>query len=87
MIQVINSIEPPKEKKERHQMLKKAISLKAKATRLYGEYVSGKGVSESLQAANVLNRDANMMLQELKERFPHKGAGIKERHPHRPGMR
>ncbi|MBI3753684.1 MAG: hypothetical protein HY266_06550 [Deltaproteobacteria bacterium] len=69
MIQMLNSIEPPKARAEWHQMLKKAISLKSKATRLYAAYVFGKGDSENLKSANKLNEDANMILRELKKRF------------------
>jgi hypothetical protein len=87
MIQMLNSINPPRQKAEGHQTLKKAISLKAKATYLYTEYVSGKGGIESLKLANKLNQDANKMLGELKERFPRKASGLKEKPLHRPRMR
>ncbi|MBI3398242.1 MAG: hypothetical protein HY026_03285 [Deltaproteobacteria bacterium] len=87
MIQMLNSIEPPRGRVEKHRMLKKAIALKARATRLYGEYVFGKGRSESLKSANTLNKEANAILRDLKERAPQKTSGLKQRPPHRPQMR
>lgn len=87
MIQMLNSINPPRQKAEGHQTLKKAISLKAKATHLYTEYVSGKASAENLNLANKLNEDANKILRELKERFPRKTTGLKEKPLPRPRMR
>ncbi|MBI5048049.1 MAG: hypothetical protein HZB54_03740 [Deltaproteobacteria bacterium] len=87
MVQLLNSIEPPKGKREGHQMLKKAILLKSKALHLYTEYIYGKGRAENLKLANAFNKEANEILRDLKERFPRKGAGVKERLPHRPRPR
>jgi len=87
MIQMLNSIEPPKGRADKHQMIKKAISLKAKATRLYAETLTGEPHPKKLKLANGLNEDANRILRELKERFPHKASGSKAKLTHQPRMR
>jgi hypothetical protein len=69
MYQILNSIEPPKERADKHQMLKKVIALKARATHLYAGFLFGEKNPEMLRLANGLNRDANRTLHDLKEKF------------------
>lgn len=69
MTQILNSIEPPPEKADKHQMLKRGISLKAKATRLYADLLFGGHQPEKLRLANEINRDANRILLDLKEKI------------------
>ncbi|MBI3600407.1 MAG: hypothetical protein HY097_07165 [Nitrospinae bacterium] len=70
MIQILNSIEPPRERADKHQMLKMGIAQKAKATRLYADFLFGGRHPEKLRLANEINRDANKILLALKEKFP-----------------
>ena len=69
MTQILNSIEPPGEKAEKHQMLKRGIVLKAKATRLYTDFIFGEHQPEKLKLANEINMDANRILHDLKEKI------------------
>ena len=69
MIQILNSMEPRGEKAEKHQMLKKGIMLKAKATRLYAGFLFGEHQPEKLKLANEINRDANRILHDLKDKI------------------
>lgn len=69
MTQILNSIEPPGEKAEKHEMLKKGIMLKAKATRLYTDFLFGEHQPEKLKLANEINMDANRILHDLKDKI------------------
>lgn len=69
MTQILNSIQPPVERAEKHQMLKKGIMLKAKATRLYTDFLLGEHQPEKLKLANEINRDANRILHDLKDKI------------------
>lgn len=87
MLQILKSIEPPKERVDKFRMLKRAIALKARATRLYADILAAGGHRpKELKLANELNDDANKILRELKEKFPHKVSDVKERASHRPHM-
>ena len=69
MTQILNSIEPPGEKAEKHQMLKRGIGVKAKAPRLYTDFIFGEHQPEKLKLANEINMDANRILHDLKEKI------------------
>jgi hypothetical protein len=72
MAQILNSIEPPPQKADKHQMLKRGIMLKTKATHLYGDFLFGGHQPQKLQLANEINKDANRILLDLKEKIqPH----------------
>lgn len=69
MNQILNSIEPPIEKAKKHQMLKRGIMLKAKATHLYANFLFGEHQPEKLKLANEINMDANRILHDLKDKI------------------
>ncbi|MBI5750497.1 MAG: hypothetical protein HZA00_15380 [Nitrospinae bacterium] len=69
MAQILNSIEPPIEKAEKHQMLKRGIVLKTKATRLYADFLFADHQPEKLKLANEINMDANRILHDLKDKI------------------
>lgn len=69
MTQILNSIQPPGERADKHEMLKRGIVLKAKATRLYTDFLFGGHQPEKLKLANEINMDANRILHDLKDKI------------------
>lgn len=67
VIQVLNAIQPPEEKKERLERLKEAVNLKARATFNYGRYILKDRQAGILERANKLNQKGNGILRKLKD--------------------